>query len=58
MYDLLTEAGRPLTPSEVDPLLQKNVVATRVLLWQMAEKGLVVSEGGAYALPVQSRGRR
>ena len=36
-------------------LLGKTVATTRVLLWRMAEKGLLVSDNGAYALTDQGR---
>jgi hypothetical protein len=56
--ELLARAGRPLTPRELAPLLEKPQGATRVLLWRMAEKGLVVSEAGAYALTQRGEAAR
>jgi hypothetical protein len=50
VLEVLAQAGRPLRAPEVAPLLGKTVATTRVLLWRMAEKGLLVSENGAYAL--------
>ncbi|HKI37059.1 MAG TPA: AAA family ATPase [Gemmataceae bacterium] len=55
VLDVLTRAGRPLRPTEVAPLLEKSVGATKVLLWRMAEQGLLVSENGAYALADRGR---
>jgi hypothetical protein len=49
VLEVLTQAGRPLRAPEVAPLLGKTVATTRVLLWRMAEKGLLVSANGAYA---------
>jgi hypothetical protein len=56
VLDVLAEAGRPLTPTEIAPLLGKKVVTTRVLVWRMAEKGLLVSQKGAYTLPTPGGG--
>jgi hypothetical protein len=50
VIDVLTRAARPLTPKELAPLLEKKEGAAKMLLWRMAEKGLVVSEGGAYTV--------
>lgn len=50
VLDVLIKAGRPLPPRDVAPLLDKTLGATKVLLWRMAEKGLLVSENGAYAV--------
>jgi hypothetical protein len=57
--EVLAGARRPLTPREAAPLLGKTVGAAGVLLWRMAERGLLVSENGAYApagLPLPAPG--
>jgi hypothetical protein len=41
----------------VAPLLEKSVAATKMLLWRMAEVGLLVSTNGAYALPGRKGGQ-
>jgi hypothetical protein len=57
VLEVLAQAGRPLRAPEVAPLLGKTVATARVLLWRMAEKGLLASENGAYALIDQGRER-
>jgi hypothetical protein len=56
VQDLLTQCGRPLTPTQVASLLDKKLGATKMLLWRMAEKGLLVAENGTYGLPPPAGG--
>ena len=51
LFDLLTEAGKPLSPTEVASRQGKNISAVKVALWRMAGTGLlsVTSEGHYFA---------
>jgi hypothetical protein len=45
VIDLLTREGRPMTPREATPLLQKKYDAVRFLFWSMAKDGLLLALG-------------
>ncbi len=51
---VLTDAGRPLSPAQVAPLLQKRPNATRVLLWTMAKAGQLRSLGRGLYTPTNT----
>lgn len=48
VLELLRKTGRPMTPSEVAPLLNKSPNAAKFLLWKMAQDGQLHSLGGKY----------
>jgi hypothetical protein len=56
VLEVLAREGRPLTPKEMAPLLAKQEGAAKMLLWRMAAKGLLVSEGGAYGVAGRGSG--
>jgi hypothetical protein len=58
VLEVLTRAGRPLRAPELAPLLGKAVATTRVLLWRMAEKGLLVSANGGLRADRPGAGER
>jgi hypothetical protein len=46
---VLTEKARPMKPTELAPLLEKNLGATKMLLWRASQNGLIKSDGkGSY----------
>jgi DnaB helicase-like protein/AAA domain-containing protein len=51
VLQVLREEGRPMTPSEMAPLLDKGQSATKMMLRRMAHDGQLVVQRGRYALP-------
>jgi AAA domain len=57
LFDLLAEAGEPLSPTEVASRQGKNLSAVKVGLWRMAGTGLLsVTSEGHYFVPKRHTG--
>ncbi len=51
VIDFLAKHGKPMRPSELAPLLGKEPVATRLLLWRASKDGTIKSDGrGSYSV--------
>ncbi|MBI4491930.1 MAG: AAA family ATPase [Chloroflexi bacterium] len=56
VIEVLHDAGRPLSPTAVAPLLSKNLSTTKGLLWRMSQDGQLLVDGrGRYAPAVSNQ---
>jgi predicted transcriptional regulator of viral defense system len=56
LVEVLRKSGRPMTPAQVAPLVEKHKNAVGKLMWSMEQAGQLRNLGsGLYALPVDQR---
>lgn len=46
VLDVLRQHGRPMTPSELAPMLNKTYSAVKLMLWRLAGEGVLTVDGG------------